>query len=362
MRAALIALVLIVATAAAAENRTAPALSFTRVGSLATPRTGPALVALADGRVLVVGGSSVANAVPLPSTEIWEPATTAFANGPMMRMPRFKPAAAQLDDGRVLVVGGTHSSFVLIEESAELLSLKDGSSRLIDGPTVPRGAHHRLIRSPTRGRRLVIAGTQDRIWGTATDSIEEFDPLSERFADWGRLLAPRTSASLLRLDGRRLLVAGGDYRCCDHPLNRTVRESQEIFDLVARESSRLEPLPAELQQPENLIFVSPREGPALAACNRQLARLDGDERWELLKLAQRPFSYLLPLGDRWVLGWGMGGGTLIDPAGGESWPIGPPETVQPAVGIALEDGCVLLLLHEATGEKLLEDGWLACLP
>ena len=76
-------------------------------GSLLEARFKHTMVALDDGRVLVLGGTSDDRAL-LASTEIFDPVTGTYAAGPSMRAGRYKlaGAAAVLDDGRVVVGGG----------------------------------------------------------------------------------------------------------------------------------------------------------------------------------------------------------------------------------------------------------------
>ncbi len=56
---------------------------------------------LEDGRVLVTGNSGA-----IAATELFDPVTEAWSEGPPMNQGRAWHAAAPLDDGRVLVCGG----------------------------------------------------------------------------------------------------------------------------------------------------------------------------------------------------------------------------------------------------------------
>jgi hypothetical protein len=62
-------------------------------------------IALADGRVLVVGGH-VAAAVGLPDTSIFDPKTNTWSKLAPMTDSRWYPTATLLGDGRVFVMGG----------------------------------------------------------------------------------------------------------------------------------------------------------------------------------------------------------------------------------------------------------------
>lgn len=92
--------------------------TFTATGSMATPRALHAAVRLADGRVMVAGGTSslldqtsiISNV--LSSVEFWNPATGAWTNGPAIGGRRLAPALTRLPDNRVLVTGGVQVGFL----------------------------------------------------------------------------------------------------------------------------------------------------------------------------------------------------------------------------------------------------------
>ena len=78
-------------------------------GNLQTGRHKHAAVRLADGRVLVVGGSDGKDdRGRFASSELFDPISGQFSPGPTMHWPRFKimQALVALADGRALIVGG----------------------------------------------------------------------------------------------------------------------------------------------------------------------------------------------------------------------------------------------------------------
>lgn len=82
--------------------------SWTRAEPMAEARTGETATALADGRILVVGGESVARGSrrSLASSEVFDPARRAWRSAGAMACPRSEQASMRLADGTVLVVAG----------------------------------------------------------------------------------------------------------------------------------------------------------------------------------------------------------------------------------------------------------------
>lgn len=86
----------------ASENRAAeevqlPRLHFARARHTATR--------MADGRVMVAGGIDK-DGKPMASVEIWDPATQAWRDGPLLKTPRYNHTASLLNDGSLMIAGG----------------------------------------------------------------------------------------------------------------------------------------------------------------------------------------------------------------------------------------------------------------
>lgn len=85
--------------------------SFSAVGAMATPRADGAAAALPDGRVLVAGGRTGAVAPARTATaEVYDPGTEAFTSTGSMTLAREGMPAVTMANGEVLVPGGTDAA------------------------------------------------------------------------------------------------------------------------------------------------------------------------------------------------------------------------------------------------------------
>jgi hypothetical protein len=99
-------------------------LTWALTGKMLTGRLGQAASLLPDGRVLVAGGKrdGIGPTDIFSSAEIYDPATGAWTATLDMRVGRSAHTATALADGRVLIVGGFANGGESLA-SAELFSL-----------------------------------------------------------------------------------------------------------------------------------------------------------------------------------------------------------------------------------------------
>lgn len=177
---------------------------FTPTGAMRVARESHVGVPLADGRVLIVGGHRGRRAAIelFTSAEVYDPATGAFTPTGDMRVRRHKHDAVRLPDGRVLVLGGSDERDDRgAYASTEVWDPRTG--RFVDGPamTLPRYKHAMSSILLPDGRVLVTGGAPQ---------AETYDPTTQRFSvvPGAARMGGQFSASAL-LPGGRVLVTGG---------------------------------------------------------------------------------------------------------------------------------------------------------
>ncbi len=141
---------------------------WTAYGTTAAIRTRPALVSLPDGKVLAVGGTQRSLGVGIwaqPNAEVFDPAAGVWLPGGTIA-PRVGFTVTSMPDGRVLRAGGNELPVDIL--FAPVLS-------------VP----------------------------TTDDAVQAYDPRSNTWSPFGRLLGARTNHGAVLTAGGKLLVSGG---------------------------------------------------------------------------------------------------------------------------------------------------------
>ena len=156
-----------------------------------------------DGRVLIAGGhrDRRENIVVYASTEIYDPRQERFSAGPMLTTARHKHEAAALADGRVLVLGGSDPRDHVHFKSAEIYDPTANRWIAVSGM---QNGRYKLRDTAVRLRdgRILVAGSGR--------FAEIFDPRTSVFSpvdgDFGQEYA---FASAVLLDDGRAFVLGG---------------------------------------------------------------------------------------------------------------------------------------------------------
>src|SRR4051794_26344694 len=154
------------------KKNIAPLHQWKRGASLQSPRAASCAVALADGRIVVAGGSDETGA--LNSVEVGA-VQGDFAAAQAMGEARADHACVVLQNGLLLVAGGSTSGGG-ITNSAELYDA-DANKWTAAGPmsAARAGATATLLKD---GRVLITGG---RTAGAVSNTVEIFDPETSRF-------------------------------------------------------------------------------------------------------------------------------------------------------------------------------------
>ena len=198
--------------------------------SLGTPRMRHTATLLDDGRILVVGGISTASTTPYAQTELIDPALGTVSPGPTLTAGRLNHNAVRLDDGSVLVAGGVESAA--------------GGNCLATGERfVPRAGAlgDRIVPTenglPAASDGMAATKRSDGsvvfVGGACVDSAKVFRyvPGVGFRRETVSLRAPRVGATVSPLPDGRMLVAGGMNTTAG-----TVVERTEIVDLRTQTS------------------------------------------------------------------------------------------------------------------------------
>lgn len=177
---------------------------FLTTGSMAVPRESHTATRLADGRVLVVGGHvGRRSALRLyASAELYDPQQGRFQESASLMTPRHKHDAVLLADGRVLISGGsderdsagTFSSTALFDPATKQFS--EGAEM-----TTPRYKHTGTSVLLADGRIVILGGARTVEWYDTTANL--FKALAPSL-DGARLFATATALQ----DGSVVLIGG----------------------------------------------------------------------------------------------------------------------------------------------------------
>ncbi len=250
--------------------------SWAFIGSLIEGRFWHSAALLADGRVLVAGGSA-------PSAEILDPSTGRFQKTERLPCPRYDATATTLPDGRVLVVGGgccDGCCSVHPSNTAFVYSPRQGRW----SPPIPlRQPRKRHTATLLSDGKVLVVGSQ--VPGDPQGSSEVFDPDRVTFETSGALLDPRSDQAAVRLPDGRVLVVAGVF---DGGGLTRLRESAELWNEASGQWSRA-PTPP-FRTGFMPILLPLRDGRALLTGGDELAG------WS----QEHPLSFFDPASGTWT--------------------------------------------------------------
>jgi hypothetical protein len=193
------------------------ARQFSSCGRLQAARTGHTAVLLDDEHVLIIGGydfdARSAEARSLDSLEVFNlKAGTSALVRTALRVARFSHCSVKLADGRVLILGGTNSLTNYFMHSTEIFDPR--TSALVDGPDLLVGRQGAQIAVMPSGRVAVFGGQYDE------QTIEVFDPNTSSFSFADCLISDArwTGFTATTLNSGAVLIAGGRVNVGDQVL------------------------------------------------------------------------------------------------------------------------------------------------
>ncbi|MEI7970613.1 MAG: kelch repeat-containing protein [Betaproteobacteria bacterium] len=181
--------------------------NFIAAGTMAGARAGHVATPLANGDVLVTGGSSPTTTVR--TAERFAVGTGTFTALPDMTTERYFHTATRLPSGKVLIAAGSSGALTLgVTNSAEIYDPNANTFTATGALAKARLFHTATMLSD--GSVLIIGGTGAN--GVAIGEVERYDPGTGQFQVVATLGTPRANHAVARLDGTttdEVLVIGG---------------------------------------------------------------------------------------------------------------------------------------------------------
>lgn len=266
-------------------------------GALQTPRALVGTAALPDGQVAVVGGmgewqGSSGEGKASAAVDLFTPHAGQWRPGPDLLVPRIRPHVLAVADNKLLVVGGLTalarsgdvaalpSAFVLAPPKvasavpavqAELVDVGVPSAKPVASPSAVGNGAYALSSAARSGDDWVFVGGYDTVAGGASSGVTRLGGLGAvaegltGTATPGALAWPRLRPGLVAASGNQLVVWGGAVQATEAPAR--------LGELLGP-TGQAQPLavsgPESLLTDPNLMTVDPTLVPLPAATAQQV--------------------------------------------------------------------------------------------
>jgi len=178
--------------------------TFSATGEMAMARAAHTATTLNDGKVLITGGhKGRRSAITIyQSAEIYNPESGTFTAAGNLTVKRHKHDATLLADGRVLIVGGSDERDGRgAYQNAEVYDPRSGNFIAVGNMNAPR---YKL-----QGTTILLKNGKVLIAGGSTRA-EVFDPATNAFSiAGGDMVTPRLFATATLLKNGQVLITGG---------------------------------------------------------------------------------------------------------------------------------------------------------
>ena len=199
-----------------------------------TPRAGATATLLADGRVLIAGGTKGNGqnqlgdvndllGTAVRTTEIYNPATDVWVSGPNLQEPKAGASSTTLQDGRVMIAGGLTHTYIFgiaipaFSDTACFYNQATGGFDPKKTMITKRALFAMTLLND--GSVLLAGGGGGDIFNIGPiKQCEVFVPASSSFSSVDNLTTSSAFASCVSLKDGRALVVGGATGSIDDPL------------------------------------------------------------------------------------------------------------------------------------------------
>lgn len=177
--------------------------TYTTVPTMSTARSGHRASLMASGRVLVTGGISNVGAY-LATTEIYDPTANVWATGPVMSSARAFHGQLKLADGSIVVVGGQSQATTWTASCDKF----DATASSVAATAPLATARGRFISVLLPSNNIIVAGGEN--FTSPLQSAELYNATASTWSSAGNMVGPaRHSGASALVQTSKAYVTGG---------------------------------------------------------------------------------------------------------------------------------------------------------